>query len=190
MCCGICCDCSRHDRWMRMRVQGYQGLGYYRDKPPTPAAAAAKPSGGKPPAKPKVILGNNSIIKGLAPKPGGVVKRRKSGAALQPVRSCRVEFECSWRTRVAPAAWLYQQSAAVIRAIATLIGRRLTPWTLVALLKQTTPRSQPICGKWKHGRGKHARTMMRGAPWSSSACVHFGCSGLASVACPLARVSC
>lgn len=67
-------------------MQGSEGLGYYRDKPPTPAASSAKAvAGAAVPAKPKVILGNNSIIKGLAPKAGGVAKRKKQGIAREPV---------------------------------------------------------------------------------------------------------
>jgi len=64
-------------------VQGEQGLGYYKLKewPPAVKKSVAKTSAAAE-NKPKVILGNNSIIKGLAPK-GGVAKKKKAGGVLR-----------------------------------------------------------------------------------------------------------
>lgn len=138
-----------------------------------PAAAAPKANGGRGPVKPKVILSNNSIIKGLGPKPGGVVKRRKSGAALQLAGNWCAAFELSRLYSATAAAAMIQPLAAIRRMLHSNFRYELTLCSLAALLKQRTPRSQPICGKWKHGRGKHARMMMHGAPWSSSACTRL-----------------
>mmetsp|Transcript_61 Transcript_61/g.215 ORF Transcript_61/g.215 Transcript_61/m.215 type:complete len:94 (-) Transcript_61:205-486(-) len=56
---------------------GGQGLGYYRDTPPIGAASDAKETVPKPAAKPKAISINNSIVKGLALRPGIVKKKKK-----------------------------------------------------------------------------------------------------------------
>lgn len=60
-------------------MAGGQGLGYYRDTPPIVAASDAKDTVPKPAAKPKAISINNSIVKGLALRPGIVKKKKKPG---------------------------------------------------------------------------------------------------------------
>ena len=56
---------------------GKYGLGYYLDKPPV-VGPKPEPKQPAPAAKPKAI-GLNSIVKGLAPKGGGIGKKKKSG---------------------------------------------------------------------------------------------------------------
>ena len=162
----VSCDASDRSVLPCICLKGPEGLGYYKDSPPALAAVAARPSA---PTKPKIILSNNSIIKGLGPS--GVVKRRKPGAALRLAGSWCTATACSWRYIVTAAAALLPPEAATFRRLCSSVDLQLTPWSLAAFVKQRTPRSQLICGKWKPGRGKHARMMTHGVRWSSDACL-------------------
>ena len=63
---------------------GNYGLGYYLDKYPV-FGSKPEPKPPAPAAKPKAIGLNNSIVKGLAPKGGGIGKKKKSGREASEV---------------------------------------------------------------------------------------------------------
>lgn len=136
-----------------------------------PAAGFKTAAAATPAAKPVILGGNKPIIKGLAIKPGGIVKRKKSGAASWPTADLLLSADML-------------RSVNLLRLIAdpsrpclpVAAGKsaanvpQLTPRSLAALLKQMTQRSQHTFGKWMRGRSRLARTMTAGALWSSSVC--------------------
>lgn len=114
---------------------GEQGLGYYRDMPSAASAEEPKEGVPKPAAKPKAIGLNNSIVKGLALKPGIAKKKKKTTGDL------RAPIETGAACGVPPGAPVPRfterlnicQPFAVLRTGRShMLGATHVPWRLTA----------------------------------------------------------